>query len=173
MDMPANDGDTEHDPFNEPEIAHSRARELMTEEFFWDCVDEEAPFGSDEGHDAYFEFRRWRRQNKKNKLTACLTWIMEGEELENYNDELCSDEAIERDVENPEGAFLADSYDMFTLDTTIIASALGQLMDEGRIDAEAKPYVRVAIKRQLHPKVVSSAHRRNILLAIQRVVEAA
>ncbi len=35
---------TEHDPFNEPERAHPRARELMSESFFWDCVDEEAPF---------------------------------------------------------------------------------------------------------------------------------
>lgn len=63
MDM--SDDDTDHDPFNEPETAHPRARELMDEEFFWDCVDEEAPFGSDEGHDAYFEFRRWRERNKK------------------------------------------------------------------------------------------------------------
>ena len=46
-------------------------------------------------------------------------------------------------------------------------------MDEGRIDADAKPYVRVAIKRQLHPKVVTSKDRRNILLAIRRVVDAA
>jgi uncharacterized protein YfeS len=164
---------TDHDPFNEPETAHPRARELMTEEILWDCVDEEAPFGSDEGDDAYYEFRAWRKRNKKKNLTACLVWIMQGEELKNYNDELCSDEIIERDLENPDEAFLADAYDVFTLDTTVIATALGQLLDEGRIDVDAKPYVRVAIKRQLHHKVVTSEHRKNILMAIQRVVEAA
>jgi hypothetical protein len=68
---------------------------------------------------------------------------------------------------------LADAYDTFTLDTTVIATALGQLLDEGRIDAEAKPYVRVAVTRQLHPKIVTSNHREKILLAVQRVVEAA
>lgn len=167
------DDDTDHDPFNEPETAHPKARELMTEEFFWDCADEEAPFGSDEGHDAYHEFRQWRQQNKKKKLIDCLAWIMQGEDLKNYNEKLYSNEVIERDLRNPDEAFLADGYDMFTLDTTIIATALGQLLDEGRIDAEAKPYVRVAIQRQLHPKVVSSEHRKKILIAIQRVVDAA
>lgn len=164
---------SDHDPFNDPHSAHPRARELMPEEFLWDCEDEEAPFGSDEGHTSYYEFRRWRRHNKKKKLTTCLAWIMEGEDLKKYNQELCSNEAIKRDLKNPDDAFLADAYDMFTLDTTVIATALGQLLDEGRIDKQAKPYVRVAIQRQLHPKVLTSKHRKKILLAIQRVVDAA
>lgn len=162
----------DHDPFNEPETAHPRARKLMVEEFFWDCVDEEAPFGSDEGSDAYYEFRSWREENKKKNLTACLSWIMGGK-LKKYTQEICSDETIKRDLEDPDEAFLADEYDMFTLDATVIATALGQLLDEGKIDAEAKPYVLVAIHRQLHPKVVTSKHRKRILLAIQRVVNAA
>lgn len=45
----------DHDPFNEPETAHPRARELMWEPIFWDCADEAAPFGSDEGFDAYYD----------------------------------------------------------------------------------------------------------------------
>jgi uncharacterized protein YfeS len=164
---------SDHDPFNEPEAAHPRARELMTEEFFWDCVDEEAPFGSDEGHDAYYEFREWRRRNKEKPLTDCLAWIMQGEDLNHYNDEICSDEAVDLALENPAEAFLADAYDMFTLDATVIATSLGQLLDEGRIDPAAKPYIRVAIKRQLHPKVVTSERRKKVLLAVRRVVDAA
>jgi uncharacterized protein YfeS len=163
---------SDHDPFNEPETAHPRARELMTEEFLWNCVDDEAPFGSDEGATAYYEFRDWRERNKKKDLIACLSWIMGGK-LKQYTDELCSDRVIERDLDQPDKAFLAEEYDMFTLDTTVIATALGQLLDEGRIDEDAKPYVRVAIKRQLHPKVVTSENRKKILLAVQRVVEAA
>src|SRR5262245_39883276 len=124
--------DSEHDPFNEPELANPRARELMREEFFWDCVDEEAPFGSDEGNTSYHEFRAWRRKNKKAKLTKCFAWIMQGEELSDYNETLCTDEIIERDLDAPEAAFLGEAYDMFTLDTTIISTALSQLLDEGR-----------------------------------------
>jgi len=165
--------ESEHDPFNEPERAHPRARELMTEEFLWDCADEEAPFGSDEGWEAYYEFRRWREENTTENLTACLAWIMQGEDLKDYNDVLSSNESIERDIENPDEAFLAERYDMFTLDATVIATALAQLLDEGRIDAEAKPYVRVAIKRQSHPKAVTSEHREKILRAVERVIDAA
>ncbi|MDY3555224.1 hypothetical protein R5W24_004363 [Gemmata sp. JC717] len=163
----------DRDPFNEPETAHPRARELMTEAFFWDCADEEAPFGSDEGHDAYYEFRRWRRRNKQKPLTNCLAWIMRGVDLMSYNDDLCSDEAVAQALEKPGEAFLAGAYDMFTLDATVIATCLGQLLDEGRIDAAAKPYVRVAIRRQLHPRVVTSERRREILLAVQRIVDPA
>src|SRR4051812_9259874 len=149
---------SDHDPFNEPETAHPRARELMTEEFLWDCVDEEAPFGSDEGHDAYYEFRDWRGRNPTANLTECVAWIMNGD-LERYSQELYSDTRIEADLEAPDDAFMADSYDTFTLDTTVMAAALGQLLDEGRIDVEAKPYVEVAIARQLHPRIVTSEHR--------------
>jgi uncharacterized protein YfeS len=163
---------SDHDPFNAPETAHPRARELMTEEFLWDCVDEEAPFGSDEGHDAYYEFRAWRQRHKKENLTACLSWIMDGQ-LRRYNEELCSDEAIVHDLGHPDEVFLADDYDTFTLDASVIATVLGQLLDEGRIDPEAKPYVRVAIARQIHPRIVTSPHRREILLAVKRVVDEA
>ena len=161
---------SEHDPFNEPETAHPRARELMPEPVLWDCVDEEAPFGSDEGHDAYYEFREWRSTHPNVKLVECLAWIME-DELASYTLALAEDAHVEADLESPEDAFLADSYDVFTLDATVIATGLGQLLDEGRIDQEAKPYLRVAIARQMHPKVLTSAKRRQVLQAIARVVD--
>ena len=42
----------DHDPWNEPSHRHPRANELMQDPMFWDCVNELAPFGSDEGADA-------------------------------------------------------------------------------------------------------------------------
>lgn len=161
---------SEHDPFNEPEIAHPRARELMREPFFWDCVDEAAPFGSDEGSDAYYEWRDWRRENPQSPLSECFDWILGGK-LAEYDDALASDSQVEIDMENPEEAFLGDQYDIFTLDTTIIATGLGQLMDEGRIDEDAKKYIRVAIKRQRHPGV--GPYDSATLDAIARVVDEA
>lgn len=143
---------SDHDPFNEPETAHPRARELMREPFFWDCADEAAPFGSDEGSDAYYEWRDWRQENSQSPLSECFDWILGGKLVE-YDDALASDSQVEIDMENPEEAFLGDQYDIFTLDTTIIATGLGQLMDEGRIDEDAKKYIRVAINRQRHPGV--------------------
>lgn len=161
---------SDHDPFNEPTLAHLRARELMTESFFFDCADEAAPFGSDEGFDAYYEWRDWRAENPDASLVACFEWILDGQ-LSGYNINLASDEQIKKDIANPDSAFLSDHYDMFTLDVTIMATGLGQLMDEGNIDADAKPYLAVAIQRQRHPEV--GFFELSTLDAIARVVDAA
>ena len=161
---------TEHDPFNEPETAHPRARELMREPLFWDCVDEAAPFGSDEDSDAYYEWRNWREENGSSPLTDCFNWILDGN-LDAYNDSLVSDAQIEKDASNPDDALLGGQYDMFTLDTTIIATGLGQLMDEGATDPAAKPFMQVAVKRQRNPK--AGHYDAATLDAIVRVVDEA
>jgi uncharacterized protein YfeS len=160
----------EHDPFNEPETAHPRARELMREPFFWDCVDESAPFGSDEGSDAYYEWRNWREKNPDKPLIECFNWILDGR-LDEYNESVATDVQIALDVESPDDALLADQYDIFTLDTTIVATGLGQLMDEGVIDVSAKRFLRIAIQRQRHPNV--GHYDAATLDAIERVVNEA
>lgn len=162
---------SDHDPFNEPQQAHLKARELMPEEFFWDCSDEDAPFGSDEGWDAYYEWRSWREDNPDKELKHCIAWIV-SDRLDEYNETLYSDAQIDADIESPDGAFMAEGFDIFTLDTTIIASGLGQLIDEGKIDTTAKPYLLVAVSRQSHPKICGSEERRVILDAVRRVINA-
>lgn len=159
-----------HDPISNPELAHPRARELMTEPLFWDCLDELAPFGSDEGAECYGEWRNWRSEYPDRPLTECFDWILGGH-LQSYNSILCSVDQIAEDVKNPNNTFLADAYDIFTMDITIIATALSQLMDEGKIDSDAKPYIQVAICRQKHPLV--GIFPDSTLSAIERVVSAA
>lgn len=61
----------------EKESAHPRAIELAPEEFFWSCVDELAPFGSDEGATSLEEFVTWRRKNMGKPLRDCLVWVIE------------------------------------------------------------------------------------------------
>jgi uncharacterized protein YfeS len=131
----------EHDPWNEPSHRHPRAQELMAAEL-WDCVDEDAPFGSDEGADAYEEFRAWREENPGAPLLECIEWI--GDE---------------------------SSYaDAFTYDATIIATVLGQLVLEGRIDSDAKRYARAAIARQSEG---ASPERQRLLSLSGAAIEAA
>ncbi|QDV25800.1 molybdate metabolism regulator [Aureliella helgolandensis] len=143
----------EHDPFNEPETAHPRARELMAEPLFWDCVDESTPFGSDEGSDAYYEWRCWRDENPSASLTDCFDWILNGQ---------LSDYSL---------AYESENWDSFTLDATIIATGLGQLMDEGTIDVNAKPLLEIAIQRQRFPG--AGQFDSLALDAIERVVRVA
>ena len=163
---------SDHDPFNEPEAAHPRSRTLMHEDFFWDCTNEDAPFGSDEGWTAYYEWRKWREDNPTSPLVECFSWILD-DRLGEYNNSICADDRVTADLQDPDNAFMSEAFDIFTLDTTIIGTALGQLLDEGEIDASAKPYVHVAISRQLNPQICKDEDRRKILVAVKRVVEAA
>ena len=43
--------------------AHPKAQALMTDEFYWSPIEESAPFGSDDGSDAAYGFRKWRLLN--------------------------------------------------------------------------------------------------------------
>lgn len=47
-----------------PEAAHPKAKELLTEEFYWSPIEEAAPFGNDDGSDAFYGLREWRINNK-------------------------------------------------------------------------------------------------------------
>ena len=105
--------DGRHDPFNDPSLAHPRARELMPDEALWCCINELAPFGSDEGAEAYYEWREWRSEHPGTPLVECLWWILDGKAAE-YSADLCTSEAIERQLADPTASPWADAYDMFT-----------------------------------------------------------
>jgi len=126
----------DHDPWNEPSNRHPRASEQMRDEFFWECVNELAPFGSDEGATAYVDYRGWRVENQDVILLDCISWILGGKN-DSYSLSLTDDLAIQNADDSAQDFGYADA---FTLDATIIATVLGQLVDEGRIDAEAKPF---------------------------------
>ena len=99
--------------------------------------------------------------------------------MDRYTEQLLDDDRIAKLVSGDEAESIDLGYaDAFTLDATMIATALAQLADEGRVDPEAKPYVRVALRRQLHPTVVAqwqrhADERKRLLEAAARAVEAA
>jgi len=43
---------------------HPQARETLDDLFYWDCVNEYAPHGNDEGADVLEHFKHWRKRNK-------------------------------------------------------------------------------------------------------------
>ncbi|HEY9258391.1 hypothetical protein [Chitinophaga sp.] len=131
------------------EHAHPRAIELIPEDFFWDCADELAPFGSDEGDMALAEFREWRKANPHTPVRECLKWVIEsiGEiNIETYNEDLLDRDAIKALMDDPA---YDDSYYIFTVDASVIATGFGQLVDEGVIDVENKPIISIALERQI------------------------
>jgi uncharacterized protein YfeS len=130
------------------DYAHKRAIELIPEEFFWDCVDELAPFGSDEGDLALSEFREWKKKNPNLSTYECLKWTIEsvGELIiSEYNENILDKELIKNQIEDDE--FNDEQY-IFTVDISAIATGFGQLVDEGKIDERNKPLIQLAIDRQ-------------------------
>jgi uncharacterized protein YfeS len=128
---------------------HKRAVELIPEEFFWSCIDELAPFGSDEGDIALAEFREWRKQNPKTPTIACLKWVIEsvGEmNFKDYNQELLERDRIKEAIEDKG---YDDQQYLYTLDNSVIATGFAQLVDEGLIEVANKPIIQLAITRQI------------------------
>lgn len=128
--------------------AHKRAVELIPEVFFWDGVDELAPFGSDEGDMALSEFRNWRKSNPKTSTYECLKWTIEsiGElNISDYNENILNKKLIEKQISDD--GFNDQQY-IFTVDISAIATGFGQLVDEGKIDEKGKPLIQLAIDRQ-------------------------
>ncbi len=130
------------------EHAHQRAIELIPEDFFWSCIDELAPFGSDEGDLALAEFRDWKKENPNLPTYECLKWTIESVSelnISEYNDNILDKGLIRKQIED-------DNFDdyqyIFKVDISAIATGFGQLVDEGKIDERNKPIIQLAIDRQ-------------------------
>jgi len=130
------------------ENAHKRAIELVPEKFFWNGIDELAPFGSDEGDTALSEYRNWRKKFPKKPTIECIKWTIEsvGEiKFEEYNKGITTKERIKFQIQVEE---FNDHQYIYTLDISVIATGFGQLVDEGKIDLENKAIIRLALERQ-------------------------
>jgi uncharacterized protein YfeS len=158
--------------------AHQRAIELIPEDFFWSCIDDLAPFGSDEGDMALLEFRNWRKENPTTPTIECLKWVIEsvGEmDFADYNASLASKEKIRSQLEDEE--FDSRQF-IWALDVSVIATGFAQLVDEGMIAPENKDVIQIANDRQvLFAKEVknwdNSVTYLSNLRVLERVLEAA
>jgi uncharacterized protein YfeS len=130
------------------EYGHPRAVELIPDEFFWNNFNELAPFGSDEGDTALAEFREWRKQHPTTSVLECIKWTIEsvGEiNFSQYNSSLLDDNLIKKQLKDEDFDF---EQSVNTLDISVIATGFGQLADEGKIDVDAKPIIKIALDRQ-------------------------
>jgi uncharacterized protein YfeS len=131
------------------EHASKKSIELIPEDFFWSCIDELGPFGSDEGDTALAEFRDWKKRNPTLLTIECLKWTIEGVgemNFDDYNETLLSKEKIQSQIDDKD---FDDQQYIFTLDISVIATGFGQLVDEGIIDKENKPTIKLALDRQI------------------------
>ena len=152
------------------EKAHPRAVSLMVEDFFWNPMQDDTPFGSDEGSTSYQCWREWRADNPTAPLSQAIeSWILGGDAQTFLSF---------AQADNPQDAFYDSNYvmdwDLWTLNVTIITTALSQLLDEGTIDGDAKDFVSTATTIERNPLIETPGFfPAEVLDAIDRVVAAA
>jgi uncharacterized protein YfeS len=123
----------------------------MKDEFYWSPVEETAPFGNDDGSDAFAGFAYWRQANKTKNPTAFLTeqidyWGYPGFDLYETN--------FSKLQPYLEKSSLGARF-MSGIDAAIVSIAFGQLYLEGTIDNHFKELAQISIERQLIPDILN------------------
>ena len=131
---------------------HPNAKQRMSDSFFFDVVEESAPFGSDDGSEAYTGFNHWRKNHPTESPVDFLKqqinyWNYPGFDIEETNFEKLH-------------SFLKDDemnvHYMTGIDQAIVAIAFGQLYLEGTINNDIKELAKKSLKRELLPEVLKS-----------------
>lgn len=132
--------------------AHPNAKRLMNEHFFWSPIDETAPFGNDDGADAYADYTAWRKTHKKGHSIDFLQEEVAGWGYPAFD-------LRETDFDKLQPYLKQNSLGnrcMYGTDAAVIAVAFGQLYLEGTIDNDFKELARLSIKRELIPEILDS-----------------
>ncbi len=133
------------------EKAHANAKRIMADKFYFIPADHTAPFGNDDGADAYCAFKDWRQTHKTNELREFLfkqidQWGYPKFDIAETNIEKLKPYLLQREL----GSRL-----MSGIDAATIAIAFGQLYLEGTIDKDFKEIAKTAVKRQLIPDLLA------------------
>jgi len=134
-----------------PETAHPRAKQLLSEEFYWSPVEESGPFGSDDGSDAFHGFVHWRQNDQGTSPTVFVEELIAdwGYPPFDFNE---LDEGKLKDYmsSSPIGPRTLTGQD-----NAIIAVGFGQFVLEGRVDEDMKSMTKTALDRQLLPSMIA------------------
>ena len=130
------------DPDYEPSKvrAHPVARKLMNEDFFWNILDDNAPFGNDDGADTLSYWRKWRRANPHGKVMDFIADIFQRYDV--------SYPEWERKSGNVAPIDFVGILTTSMGNNVVIATTFGQLMDEGYVEPELATLARKAIANE-------------------------
>ena len=125
------------------ETSHPNFTEHFSEEFYYDCVDDESPFGNDNGADTLYEledlFKSGDYEGKilgLPKKIVSVVWDFHYLEPDNFSKKKLAD-LIEE-----------DEFSLIATDQVIIAVALGEIKITGKIEPKLKELALKAMKRQ-------------------------
>lgn len=126
------------------ETAHPAAKELFKEDFYWSPIEETSPFGSDDGSDAFYQFREWREANKMASPFIFIEML-----LDRWG---YSRGPAPHDAEVAE--YLAERSVLGT-NNVIIAVGFGQFVLEGTIDKKLHARTIKSVEEECTPSRLS------------------
>lgn len=132
------------------ETAHPKAQKLMTDEFYWNPIEETSPFGNDDGHDAFYGFKEWRESHKTESPIIFLKELIKRWNYPTFD-------LNEMNEANLKKYISSNSLGKITLtgqDNAIISIGFGQFVLEGKIDEDLKMLTKTALKRELLPSII-------------------
>jgi uncharacterized protein YfeS/predicted DNA-binding WGR domain protein len=135
-----------------PLTSHPKFRAHFTADLYYDCFDEEAPFGSDEGADALMQIEDDIRKNKDFDFAGFPQKM-----VEKYWDMVW---LPPEDISRPAVEQLAekDETNMTQSDMVAYATAFAQIKITGRLDAELKQLALRSLRRMEIAVVVLRWH---------------
>ena len=130
-----------------PLTSHPKFREHFTDEFYYDCGDEEAPFGSDEGSDTLAELHDYMKK-KRNidiyKFPQHIMVVVWG--MDYIPPDTIDRKEIKALMSQPSDSIPMSQY-MTINDQVIVASALGQIKIMGEVSERLKALACRALHR--------------------------
>ncbi|MEO5728963.1 MAG: hypothetical protein ABI134_14930 [Byssovorax sp.] len=129
------------------EEAHPKAREALTDAFFWDTEDAGSPLGGDTGRDVLEALHAAREEDPRGSTIAVLDEILARWEVANDSWDVVSEREVQIIGED-------DEFSLLTRDEAILALAFAQLVVEGRVDAEVRRRALLALTRQTLPALL-------------------
>jgi len=129
--------------------AHPNAVALMKEPFFWDSIDENAPFGNDAGSGAARNFCRWRKDHPLNAPITSLNEFLESWHMPLIAWDELDTNAIHRFITTPK-----DVIYLINQDEATIGTAFAQFVTEGRLNPTLKTHAERSLQRQMLPIVL-------------------
>lgn len=128
------------------ENASLNAQKIMTDNFYWDMIDEFSPFGNDVGNDTFYIYYDWKKDNPDKNGTDFLSHDLKEINLDDFDLNITEKEMVQQNVQKMNNQYL----DLNRIDNEIISLAFTQLFLDGKIESEVKQLSLKAIEREMH-----------------------
>ncbi|MEO7327181.1 MAG: hypothetical protein ABI193_01295 [Minicystis sp.] len=130
-----------------PEDAHPKAREALTDRFFWDANDVGSPLGGDTGIEVLDALRDYRAEKPKGDPTVVLDELLVRWEVSNEGWDAVSEATVQE-----LGA--EDEFSLLTRDEALLALTFAQIVVEGKVHHELRRRALLALRRQALPALL-------------------